>query len=454
MHEFITLRHQIPHFDVTSDTKFVESTQGAVMVKTCGRLDINRPLTCPDCGAVLHSHAYEKVFLRDLPIMGCLHGLETTYERHMCSHCGKVFRDIIPFKSDKHFITDRLEKLILQYLSYGFTNKAICKLTGVHAHIIKDIEKSKLEKKYDLDNLKNIESVRYLAVDEISIHSHHKYATVFMNLENGHVIYCEAGKTKDQVIHFIKKVSKKWLKGLVAVSMDMNAQYDSAFKQAAPQVEIVYDYFHMLKLYGDSVLTKIRRRLQNQAKENGDSQLYSVLKGSRYILLSDRDTLQEKDQIARQNNSMIKETYEDKCLPIPPGKRKMKASNEKKLDTLLSINKDLETAYILKEQFKLAYDKTDPEKLRKGLYDWCTIAQQSNIPELLKFEDTIISHIEGIINHAKFKISTSRLEGTNNLAKVIKRTAYGFHDDKYYFLKLMDASRRPYQELKSHRFLH
>ncbi|MCR5760691.1 MAG: transposase, partial [Sphaerochaetaceae bacterium] len=58
-------------------------------------------------------------------------------------------------------------------------------------------------KKYDLKTLKDIENVRFLAVDEIAIHKHHNYATVFMNLENGHIVYCEQGKKKDQVIHIL-----------------------------------------------------------------------------------------------------------------------------------------------------------------------------------------------------------------------------------------------------------
>ena len=39
-------------------------------------------------------------------------------------------------------------------------------------------------------------------------------------------------------------------------------------------------------------------------------------------------------------------------------------------------------------------------------------------------------------------ISSGKLEGTNNLAKVIKRTACGFADDEYFFLKLLAAFQK------------
>ncbi|MGE0074950.1 MAG: hypothetical protein AB7S52_06960 [Sphaerochaetaceae bacterium] len=55
---------------------------------------------------------------------------------------------------------------------------------------------------------------------------------------------------------------------------------------------------------------------------------------------------------------------------------------------------------------------------------------------------------------AYHSISSRKLEGMNNLAKVIKRYTYGFVDDEYYFLKLMAASRRLYYKPLSPRFLH
>ena len=41
--------------------------------------------------------------------------------------------------------------------------------------------------------------------------------------------------------------------------------------------------------------------------------------------------------------------------------------------------------------------------------------------------------------HARWPLHTSLLEGINNKIKVIKRMAYGFRDDEYFFLKIRDA---------------
>lgn len=43
------------------------------------------------------------------------------------------------------------------------------------------------------------------------------------------------------------------------------------------------------------------------------------------------------------------------------------------------------------------------------------------------------------MSHGDFPLHTSLLEGINNKIKVIKRMAYGFRDDDYFFLKIRDA---------------
>ncbi len=82
---------------------------------------------------------------------------------------------------------------------------------------------------------------------------------------------------------------------------------------------------------------------------------------------------------------------------------------------------------------------------------WLTLARQSKVHEILIYAKTIESHIEGIVNHADHPISSGKLEGTNNLIKTIRRKAYGFRDTEYFFLKIMEASRKPRVRFKSHK---
>jgi len=68
------------------------------------------------------------------------------------------------------------------------------------------------------------------------------------------------------------------------------------------------------------------------------------------------------------------------------------------------------------------------------LHFWCSLAFQSKIKPVIKFAKTLTRYAYGIINHCRFPIHISRLEGINNKIKVIKRKAYGFHDIEYFSL--------------------
>jgi len=60
-------------------------------------------------------------------------------------------------------------------------------------------------------------------------------------------------------------------------------------------------------------------------------------------------------------------------------------------------------------------------------------------PEINKFVNMLLRYSYGILNHCDYQIHTSKLEGVNNKIKVIKRKAYGFLDERYFSLKIIQA---------------
>ena len=145
--------------------------------------------------------------------------------------------------------------------------------------------------------------------------------------------------------------------------------------------------------------------------------------------------------------------YLDKGRPLPPGERIRSPYKERRLNDILAANEDLSVCYLLLEQFNLAYGVTSITELYKGMKSWMKLARQSAIPELLSFCGTIERHLMGIVYHAKFPISSGKVEGVNNLIKTIRRKAYGFRDTEYFFLKIKFASLRGSYRYKSHTFL-
>ena len=92
---------------------------------------------------------------------------------------------------------------------------------------------------------------------------------------------------------------------------------------------------------------------------------------------------------------------------------------------------------VLTEKNILALEKS-LKKLARTKY------RKTGIPFVtLKFAQTLDNHRYGLINHCYYPIDTGKLEGMNNKIKVIKRIAYGFHDDDYFILKIKQGCSPP-----------
>lgn len=71
--------------------------------------------------------------------------------------------------------------------------------------------------------------------------------------------------------------------------------------------------------------------------------------------------------------------------------------------------------------------------------EWYGRAIRSRIEPLKQFARNLKGRLAGILAHCRWPLHTSLLEGINNKIKVIKRMAYGYRDDDYFFLKIRAA---------------
>jgi len=70
---------------------------------------------------------------------------------------------------------------------------------------------------------------------------------------------------------------------------------------------------------------------------------------------------------------------------------------------------------------------------------WYRKAVRSRIGPLMHFARRLRPYAAGILAHCRFPLGTNLIEGINNKIKVIKRMAYGYRDDAYFFLKIRAA---------------
>ena len=353
------------------------------------------------------------------------------------------------YKENQDF-KHELEQYARDLLAFGLTNKAVAEIAGLGKNVVKEIDRKRLQEKYTIDGKKLIQperQARFLEIDEFKLHDGHKYATVIIDMETGHILWLAHGKKKAVVYGFIDPVGLEWMDGVEAVACDMNSDFQEAFEERCPHIQPVFDYFHIVKNFNDKVVSEIRKDEQRRLIEEGQHEAAAKLKKTKYILTSSRQTLQRKDEEAAEGKVIAGGST---LFPQPELVRKI--GYVERYETLLQENKLFFTLDLIKEKLAVAYALTDEAEMAKEISEIMDLCRASKNEHLLWFYRLLDSHFEGIIAHATYNISAGKLEGINNKIKTLRRQGYGYPDDDYFFLKLFDASRKTYtRNPKSHK---
>jgi len=356
-----------------------------------------RPV-CHECGARagwVHSRAARAVRDLDFP---CVHvWLRLTYRKVLCPGCRRIVVEeqglVDPFQR----VTRRLARLIYD-LCKVMTVSDVARHLDLNWKTVKNIDKQFLEEKYGRTDYENL---RILAVDEIAVKKGHRYMTVVIDYETGRVVWMGKDRTRERLAEFFAGMTQEQRARLEAVAMDMWEPYIQAVREAVPHAEIVFDLYHVVAAY-NKVIDRVRMDEYRKASVRDKA----VFKGAKYLLLRTRLEQPEQREHLRQ---------------------------------LLSINETLLFAYILRDKLALIWRYRYRAWAQRALDDWCALALAVGHPELDSFARKLQRHREGILSHCRYSIHTGRLEGINNTIKVIKRSAYGFHDDRYFMLKVKQA---------------
>jgi transposase len=172
-----------------------------------------------------------------------------------CQACGLVRQVDISFADPRRSYTRSFERYVLE-LSWRMTFRDVARHLNVGWDLIKDIQKRDLLRRYAKPKLKHL---RYIAIDEIAVAKGHQYLTVVMDLESGAVVFVGDGKGADALMPFWKRLRPSKAK-IEAVATDMSAAYWGAVMTYLPKAKIVFDHFHVIKLFNDK-LSDLRRDL-------------------------------------------------------------------------------------------------------------------------------------------------------------------------------------------------
>jgi transposase len=363
-------------------------------------------LRCSSCGSreVICKGKVDRRF-RALPIGRKPVWIVMAIQRVLCLTCGLVRQVKVGFADPRRSYTKAFERYALD-LCRHMTILDVARHLGVSWDVIKKIQKRYLKRHYLRPKLK---ALKQIAIDEIAIGRGHQYLTIVLDLKSGAVVFVGEGKGSEALLPFWKRL-KCSKANIEAVAMDMSPAYISAVTENLPKVRIVFDHFHVIKMFNDK-LDELRRKLYRDA----DTALGKrVLKGTRWLLLKSPKKLDEN------------------------------RGERERLDEALELNQPLAIAYYLKEDLRQLWSQKGKSDAESFLDNWISLAEASEVPVLMKFAKTLSEHREGLLAYYDFPISSGPLEGTNNKIKTMKRQAYGFRDREFFKLKIMAIHETKY----------
>nr|WP_061960051.1 ISL3 family transposase [Cupriavidus pauculus] len=357
---------------------------------------------CDSCGrgvSSIHDRVERRV--RDLPVFDIPVELVVPRLRLACRQCGPKL-ERLDWLAPYARVTTRLAASVAR-LCKVMSLRHVAGFYRLAWTTVKRIDLRHLERELGPVDLSG---VTVIAMDEFAIQKGHRYATVIVEPSSKRVLWVGRGRSREEIRPFFKLLGPEGCGRLRAAVMDMNTAYDLEVRMHCPKAEVVYDLFHVVAKYGREVIDRVRVDEANRLR--GDKVARKVVKSSRWLLLRNRENVtREADQV--------------------------------RLDEILAANQALMTVYVLKDDLKTLWAYRHPGYARRFWQEWYERAMASGIAPLCQFAKRLKPYLTGILAHSRWPLGTNLVEGINNRIKVIKRMAYGFRDDHYFFLKIRAA---------------
>ena len=391
-------------FGLPAKRLIITLTSAAEAVKRCSR-----------CGSPVEAvHDVTERRVRDLPLMGRDVWLVFPQTRLQCPRCGPT-NEQVPWLDRYQRMTKRLAETLAR-LAQVLGVSAVATLFHLGWDTVKLVHARALAAWLGPMDAADFSAVRRIAIDEFAIHKGQTYATLVVDADTKRVLWVARGRDAGALDGFFAALGPAGCARLEAVVLDLAIPFVAAVQAHCPRAAIVYDLFHALQRYTAQVLDRVRMdeanriaRPDRHAWRRPAERLRRHLtgKGVRWLLLSAGPNLAPRARV--------------------------------RLQELLALNRALFVVYVLKEDLRELWRQRTRAAARRAWQHWYQRACESGIAALVRFANRLALSAEYIINHARYPLHTSLLEGINNKIKVMKRMAYGYRDDAYFFLKIRAA---------------
>ena len=372
-----------------------------------------RHLPCGNCGRrakVADQVPRERDFLH-VPLWGIAVFLRYWPRRVRCPQCG-IRREQLPWADGKEQITKHLAVTIARWAKILAVD-VVAGMFGVHWNTVYSAVKKSVS--YGLAN-RELGSILYIGVDEISRKKGHRYLTLVYDLEGKRLLWTGKDRTEETLRAFFREHGAQLRGTVVGVCCDMWAPYIKIIREYLPEAVLVFDRFHLMHHLLDAVDTVRKEEARELKQSNPDA-----LKGTKYVFLKNPENL----------------TYRQR----------------ERMSHLEKLNLRINRAYLLKEEFKQLFRYRSRAWAEKFLERWVRRVMYSRLEPLKKFVRLVRRHWDGILAWVSMPISNGAVEGMNNNAKAISHRSRGFSSIETFSCMIMHCmADLPMPEL-SHSFV-
>lgn len=238
---------------------------------------------------------------------------------------------------------------------------------------------------------RNRRPLHVIGIDEVSRRKGHHYLTVVYDLERRLLVWVGQDRSKETLASFFQQLGPRRCRTIRTICMDMWPAYWGAVSEHAPQAQVLFDRFHLVRHLNhalDLVRRREVRRLCGQQKV--------AIKKTRFLLLKNPWNL--------------------------------KPAEKNRLSLLVRWNMPIVRAYYLKESFQMFWDYRQPARAQAHLLRWMHSAMRSRLEPFQDFVRLLRHHLGGLLAWTRSRVSNGAVEGMNNKIKLVSHRSFGFRD--------------------------
>ena len=353
---------------------------------------------CPSCGRRNRlSKEFYKRTVRDLGV-GPKDCYITFFENKLRCKCGFRGFEELDFVRPYSRCTKRFEEFVF-LLCQKMALTDVCKVMKIDWKTAREIDQY-----YTMRNLESLDNIypKRIGIDEIAYLKGHKYLTIIRDLDLNKVIWVGLDRKEQTLDMFFEELGLEKQKHILLAVVDMWDPYIASLTNYCPNVRIVYDKFHIIKIINQA-LDDVRKK--EFAKT--DIKQRKEWKKKRFLILKRNKNLNDKQ----------KET----------------------LNELMNQNETLYQAYLLKEQISDIMDEPEVSTAITRMEEWLKNVINAGIDPITKAAKVLFRHLDGILYYLEYRVTNAGSEGFNNKINIIKRRAYGYKDIGYFILKIYQS---------------